>query len=94
MEVESSRSRSKEFEKLAIFGDVKARRGAELKAGKGRWEQGGAWGFLKREVEGLKSAGSFWMEEMWKRPNCLEVLSAVETKVPGYFDKIRDEAQC
>mmetsp|Transcript_31359 Transcript_31359/g.70604 ORF Transcript_31359/g.70604 Transcript_31359/m.70604 type:complete len:589 (+) Transcript_31359:72-1838(+) len=50
VEVESSRSRSKEYEKLAIFGDVKARRGAELK-----------------------------------------VLSAVETKVPGYFDKIRED---
>ncbi|CAK9089530.1 Uncharacterized protein SCF082_LOCUS42245, partial [Durusdinium trenchii] len=50
VEVESSRSRSKEYEKLAIFGDVRARRGAELK-----------------------------------------VLSAVETKVPGYFDKIRDD---
>lgn len=50
VEVESSRSRSKEYEKLAIFGDVKARRGAELK-----------------------------------------VLSAVETKVPGYFEKIREE---
>ncbi|CAE7037837.1 FUBP3 [Symbiodinium natans] len=50
VEVESSRSRSKEYEKLAIFGNVKARRGAELK-----------------------------------------VLSAVETKVPGYFDKIRDD---
>merc|ERR1719454_1862343 len=43
-----SGGRGKEFEKLAIFGDVRARRGAELK-----------------------------------------VLSAVETKVPGYFDKIR-----
>ncbi|CAK0910700.1 unnamed protein product [Prorocentrum cordatum] len=42
--------RSKEYEKLAIFGGVRARRGAELK-----------------------------------------VLSAVETKVPGYFAKIRDE---
>lgn len=50
VEVESSRSRSKEYGKLAIFGDVKARRGAELK-----------------------------------------VLSAVETKVPGYFEKIREE---
>ncbi|CAJ1348853.1 unnamed protein product, partial [Effrenium voratum] len=39
-----------EYEKLAIFGNVKARRGAELK-----------------------------------------VLSAVETKVPGYFEKIRDD---
>merc|ERR1719343_2024229 len=42
--------RSKDYEKLAIFGSVRARRGAELK-----------------------------------------VLSAVETKVPGYYDKIRDE---
>mmetsp|Transcript_41639 Transcript_41639/g.89389 ORF Transcript_41639/g.89389 Transcript_41639/m.89389 type:complete len:635 (+) Transcript_41639:50-1954(+) len=42
--------RNKEYEKLAIFGDVRARRGAELK-----------------------------------------VLSAVETKVPGYLDKIKDE---
>mmetsp|Transcript_36786 Transcript_36786/g.84716 ORF Transcript_36786/g.84716 Transcript_36786/m.84716 type:complete len:609 (-) Transcript_36786:69-1895(-) len=42
--------RNKDYEKLAIFGNVRARRGAELK-----------------------------------------VLSAVETKVPGYFDKIRDE---
>lgn len=50
VEVESSRSRSKEYEKLAIFGDVKARRGAELK-----------------------------------------VLSAVETKVPGYYEKMKDE---
>ena len=33
VEVESSRARNKEYEKLAIFGDVKARRGAELKAG-------------------------------------------------------------
>ncbi|CAE8695844.1 unnamed protein product [Polarella glacialis] len=49
-EVDGSRGRNKEFEKLAIFGDVRARRGAELK-----------------------------------------VLSAVETKVPGYFDKIRLE---
>merc|ERR1719487_776235 len=40
----------KDFEKLAIFGDVRGRRGAELK-----------------------------------------VLSAVETKKPGYFEKIRDE---
>jgi len=44
------RGRGKEFEKLAIFGSVRSRRGAELK-----------------------------------------VLSAVETKVPGYFSKIRDE---
>jgi len=42
--------RSKDYEKLAIFGGVRARRGSELK-----------------------------------------VLSAVETKVPGYFSKIRDE---
>merc|ERR1719454_2583123 len=46
----SSGGRSKDFEKLAIFGSVRGRRGAELK-----------------------------------------VLSAVETKVPGYFAKIRDE---
>lgn len=62
MEVESSRARNKEFEKLAIFGDVKARRGAELKAG--GWN---GWGCDS------------------------EVLSAVETKVPGYFEKIREE---
>mmetsp|Transcript_41832 Transcript_41832/g.95971 ORF Transcript_41832/g.95971 Transcript_41832/m.95971 type:complete len:639 (-) Transcript_41832:74-1990(-) len=43
-------SRSKDFEKLAIFGSVRGRRGAELK-----------------------------------------VLSAVETKAPGYFQKIREE---
>lgn len=48
-EVDGSR-RSKTFEKLAIFGDIRARRGAELK-----------------------------------------VLSAVETKVPGYFSSIKDE---
>eukprot|EP00929_Paragymnodinium_shiwhaense_P088680 TRINITY_DN489_c0_g3_i1.p2 TRINITY_DN489_c0_g3~~TRINITY_DN489_c0_g3_i1.p2 ORF type:complete len:607 (+),score=174.13 TRINITY_DN489_c0_g3_i1:83-1903(+) len=42
--------RNKDYEKLAIFGSVRGRRGAELK-----------------------------------------VLSAVETKVPGYFDKIRDD---
>merc|ERR1719313_3216285 len=42
--------RQKDYEKLAIFGDVRGRRGAELK-----------------------------------------VLSAVETKVPGYFAKIKDE---
>jgi len=42
--------RDKDFEKLAIYGDVRGRRGAELK-----------------------------------------VLSAVETKSPGYFDKIQDE---
>mmetsp|Transcript_43786 Transcript_43786/g.79143 ORF Transcript_43786/g.79143 Transcript_43786/m.79143 type:complete len:644 (-) Transcript_43786:152-2083(-) len=44
-----NRGRGKEFEKLAIFGSVRNRRGAELK-----------------------------------------VLSAVETKVPGYLEKIRD----
>merc|ERR1719253_2165216 len=49
-EVGKSGGRNKEYEKLAIFGGVRSRRGAELK-----------------------------------------VLSAVETKVPGYFDKIRDE---
>eukprot|EP00439_Symbiodinium_sp_Y106_P052659 s3420_g7.t1 len=49
-EVDGSRGRGKDYEKLAIFGTVRARRGAELK-----------------------------------------VLSAVETKVPGYFDKIRNE---
>jgi len=43
-------SRNRDYEKLAIFGSVRGRRGAELK-----------------------------------------VLSAVETKVPGYYDKIRDE---
>jgi len=43
-------SRSKDFEKLAIFGSIRGRRGAELK-----------------------------------------VLSAVETKSPGYFNKIREE---
>merc|ERR1711881_587172 len=48
-EVGSGR-RDKEYEKLAIFGGIRGRRGAELK-----------------------------------------VLSAVETKVPGYYDKIRDE---
>eukprot|EP00929_Paragymnodinium_shiwhaense_P088678 TRINITY_DN489_c0_g2_i1.p1 TRINITY_DN489_c0_g2~~TRINITY_DN489_c0_g2_i1.p1 ORF type:complete len:593 (+),score=131.12 TRINITY_DN489_c0_g2_i1:75-1853(+) len=42
--------RNKEYEKLAIFGSTRGRRGAELK-----------------------------------------VLSAVETKVPGYFDKIRND---
>eukprot|EP00928_Gymnodinium_smaydae_P017003 TRINITY_DN1645_c1_g5_i1.p1 TRINITY_DN1645_c1_g5~~TRINITY_DN1645_c1_g5_i1.p1 ORF type:complete len:667 (-),score=172.88 TRINITY_DN1645_c1_g5_i1:106-1833(-) len=46
----SAGRRSKEYEKLAIFGSVRSRRGAELK-----------------------------------------VLSAVETKVPGYFSKIKDE---
>eukprot|EP00434_Breviolum_minutum_P005674 symbB.v1.2.004998.t1/scaffold288.1/size478366/28 len=50
-EVDGSRGRGKDYEKLAIFGTVRARRGAELK-----------------------------------------VLSAVETKVPGYFEKIRHEA--
>merc|ERR1719310_957140 len=49
-EVDKASGRGKEFEKLAIFGEVRGRRGAELK-----------------------------------------VLSAVETKVPGYFDKIRDQ---
>jgi len=48
-EVGSGRN-NREYEKLAIFGEVRARRGAELK-----------------------------------------VLSAVETKVPGYYDKIKDE---
>lgn len=43
-------SRNRDFEKLAIFGSVRSRRGAELK-----------------------------------------VLSAVETKVPGHYDKIRRE---
>merc|ERR1719229_835689 len=42
--------RNKDYEKLAIFGSVRGRRGAELK-----------------------------------------VLSAVETKVPGYYDKIKDD---
>mmetsp|Transcript_83426 Transcript_83426/g.202286 ORF Transcript_83426/g.202286 Transcript_83426/m.202286 type:complete len:612 (-) Transcript_83426:255-2090(-) len=45
-----SGGRNRDFEKLAIFGSVRGRRGAELK-----------------------------------------VLSAVETKVPGYYDKIRDQ---
>jgi len=49
-EVGSGDRRSKDFEKLAIFGGVRARRGAELK-----------------------------------------VLSAVETKVPGYFGKLKNE---
>lgn len=49
-EVDGSRGRGKDYEKLAIFGTVRARRGAELK-----------------------------------------VLSAVETKVPGYFEKIKYE---
>merc|ERR1719410_496481 len=43
-------SRGRDFEKLAIFGSVRGRRGSELK-----------------------------------------VLSAVETKVPGYYDKIRED---
>mmetsp|Transcript_51342 Transcript_51342/g.153527 ORF Transcript_51342/g.153527 Transcript_51342/m.153527 type:complete len:634 (+) Transcript_51342:33-1934(+) len=43
-------SRNRDYEKLAIFGSVRGRRGAELK-----------------------------------------VLSAVETKVPGYFDRIRED---
>merc|ERR1719183_2299082 len=47
---EVGKDRGKDYEKLAIFGSVRARRGAELK-----------------------------------------VLSAVETKKPGYFEKIRDE---
>ncbi|CAL1172736.1 unnamed protein product [Cladocopium goreaui] len=49
-EVDGSRGRGREHEKLAIFGDVRGRRGSELK-----------------------------------------VLSAVETKVPGYLEKIRHE---
>jgi len=49
-EVGSGDRRSKDYEKLAIFGGVRARRGAELK-----------------------------------------VLSAVETKVPGYFEKLKNE---
>lgn len=49
-EIGAKGSRNKDYEKLAIFGSVRARRGAELK-----------------------------------------VLSAVETKKPGYFGKIRDE---
>merc|ERR1711972_1067774 len=49
-EIDGSKGRGKDFEKLAIFGGVRARRGAELK-----------------------------------------VLSAVETKVPGYFNKIKHE---
>jgi hypothetical protein len=49
-EVGGKGGRGRDYEKLAIFGGVRARRGAELK-----------------------------------------VLSAVETKVPGYYDKIRDE---
>jgi len=49
-EVEKGGGRNKDFEKLAIFGSVRARRGAELK-----------------------------------------VLSAVETKCPGYFDKLRND---
>merc|ERR1719313_2462152 len=49
-DVGSGRARSKTYEKLAIFGSIRGRRGAELK-----------------------------------------VLSAVETKVPGYFSGIKDE---
>jgi len=49
-EVGASGRRDKDFEKLAIFGDIRGRRGAELK-----------------------------------------VLSAIETKSPGYLAKIRDE---
>ena len=49
-EVDGNRGRGKDYEKLAIFGTVRSRRGAELK-----------------------------------------VLSAVETKVPGYFEKIKNE---
>merc|ERR1719253_2592889 len=49
-EVGAGSNRNKDYEKLAIFGSVRGRRGAELK-----------------------------------------VLSAVETKVPGYYDKIRDD---
>mmetsp|Transcript_52408 Transcript_52408/g.114369 ORF Transcript_52408/g.114369 Transcript_52408/m.114369 type:complete len:596 (-) Transcript_52408:36-1823(-) len=49
-EVDKGRGRDKAFEKLAIFGTIRARRGAELL-----------------------------------------VLSAVETKVPGYFASIKDE---
>lgn len=49
-EVDGRGGRGKEFEKLAIFGQVRGRRGAELK-----------------------------------------VLSAVETKVAGYLDKIKDD---
>eukprot|EP00439_Symbiodinium_sp_Y106_P081598 s57_g20.t1 len=49
-EVDKGRGRDKAFEKLAIFGSIRARRGAELL-----------------------------------------VLSAVETKVPGYFGQIKDE---
>merc|ERR1719253_2374032 len=49
-EVGAGSNRNKDYEKLAIFGAVRGRRGAELK-----------------------------------------VLSAVETKVPGYYDKIRDD---
>jgi len=47
---EVGKGRSRDYEKLAIFGSVRGRRGAELK-----------------------------------------VLSAVETKVPGYYDKIRED---
>ncbi|CAE8650973.1 unnamed protein product, partial [Polarella glacialis] len=49
-EVDGSRGRGKESEKLAIFGDVRGRRGAELK-----------------------------------------VLSAVETKMPGFLAKVKDD---
>jgi len=49
-DVDKSKGRQKDYEKLAIFGDVRGRRGAELK-----------------------------------------VLSAVETKVTGYFKSIQDE---
>ncbi|CAJ1425560.1 unnamed protein product [Effrenium voratum] len=49
-EVDGSRGRGKDYEKLAIFGTVRSRRGAELK-----------------------------------------VLSAVETKVPGYFERLKNE---
>ena len=47
----SGSGRNRDYEKIAIFGSVRGRRGAELK-----------------------------------------VLSAVKTKVPGYFSNIRDEA--
>lgn len=49
-EVDGGKGRGRDYEKLAIFGTCRGRRGAELK-----------------------------------------VLSAVETKVPGYFEKIRDD---
>lgn len=48
--VDKAARKTKDYEQLAIFGDVRGRRGAELK-----------------------------------------VLSAVETKVPGYFERIKDE---